>query len=245
MQKLFVILLLSFFSLHAGTIKVAVAANVSYAIQDLTKEFNKKFPDALVTVILGSSGKLTAQIKHGAPYQVFISADMKYPDALYKQKIAITKPKVYALGSLALFSHKKMDLSAGIYTLKNSNISKIAIANPKTAPYGIAAKEALQNAKIYNKLKSKFVYGESISQTVSYAVSATDAGIIAKSSLYSKNMKHYKINENWIEIDSKLYTPTKQGIVLLQENTDARDFYNFLLSNDAKKIFQLYGYKTP
>ncbi|WP_321777464.1 molybdate ABC transporter substrate-binding protein [Sulfurimonas sp.] len=245
MQKLFFIFLISFSLLNASSIKVAVAANVSYAIKDLTKEFNKRFPNIKVKIILGSSGKLTAQISHGAPYQVFISADMKYPDALYKQKIAITKPKVYALGSLALFSHKKMDLSAGIYALKRANISKIALANPKTAPYGIAAKEALTNAKIYKNLKSKFVYGESISQTVSYAVSATDAGIIAMSSLYSKNMKHYKRKENWIEIDSKLYTPIKQGIVLLQENKDARDFYNFLLSKDAKKIFQLYGYKTP
>ena len=245
MQKLFVIFLLSFSLLNASSIKVAVASNVSYAIQDLTKLFNKQFPNIKVKIILGSSGKLTAQIKHGAPYQVFISADMKYPDALYKQKIALTKPKVYALGSLALFSHKKMDFKDGIYTLKSTNISKIALANPKTAPYGIAAKEALLNAKIYKELKSKFVYGESISQTLSYAVTATDIGIVAKSSLYAKNMEHYKVNVNWVDVDARLYTPIKQGIVLLQKNKQARAFYDFLLSNDAKKIFINYGYQLP
>ncbi|WP_294961359.1 molybdate ABC transporter substrate-binding protein [Sulfurimonas sp.] len=245
MKRLLILLALSISVVHAGTISIAVAANVSYAIQDLKKEFNKTHPETKVRITLGSSGKLTAQIKHGAPYQLFMSANMKYPKALYQEKIAIKAPKVYALGSLAILSNKKRDLSDGIYILKNKKISKIAIANPKTAPYGIAAFEALANAKIKNEIKSKFVYGESISQTVSYTVTAADIGIIAKSSLYSKNMSKYKKNINWVAVDPKLYTPIKQGIVMLEEDKEVKAFYDFILSEDAKKIFKNYGYLLP
>jgi len=139
----------------------------------------------------------------------------------------------------------KRDFSNGIYILQNKQVSKIAIANPKTAPYGIAAMQALTNAKIMDDVKSKFVYGESISQTVSYAVTAADIGIIAKSSLYSSNMSKYKENINWIAVDTKLYTPIKQGIVILKEDAEVKAFYDFILSEDAKKIFKNYGYLIP
>jgi len=245
MKKLLILLALSISVLNAGTISVAVAANVSYAIEDLKKEFSKTHPNTKVRVTLGSSGKLTAQIKHGAPYDLFMSANMKYPEALYKDKIAINEPLVYALGSLAILSNTKRDFSNGIYILQNKQVSKIAIANPKTAPYGIAAMQALTNAKIMDDVKSKFVYGESISQTVSYAVTAADIGIIAKSSLYSSNMSKYKENINWIAVDTKLYTPIKQGIVILKEDAEVKAFYDFILSEDAKKIFKNYGYLIP
>ena len=245
MFKLLLLLTLFTSYLGAGNITIAVAANVSYTIEDLKKEFNKTHPDIKVRVTLGSSGKLTAQIKHGAPYQLFMSANMKYPQALYIDKIAINEPTVYALGSLALLSHKKRDLNSGVELLRSNKISKIAVANPKTAPYGIAAKEALKNARIYNDIKKKFVFGESISQTVSYTVTAADIGIIAKSSLYTKNMKKYKKNLNWVAIDTKLYTPIKQGIVMLDRNKDVKAFYDFILSVDAQKIFKDYGYLLP
>lgn len=245
MKRLLILLILSISYLSAGTISVAVAANVSYAIEDLKKEFNKTYPNTKVRVTLGSSGKLTAQIKHGAPYQIFMSANMKYPQALYQEKIAISKPTIYALGSLAILSSRKKDLSDGLLLLKSDKISKIAIANPKTAPYGIAVMEALRNAKLKDVIKKKFVYGESISQTVSYAVTAADIGIIAKSSLYSSKMSRYKENINWVEVDAKLYTPIKQGIVMLKEDKEVKAFYDFILSDDAKKIFKNYGYLLP
>ena len=244
LKLLIVALLLSTYSI-AGSIKIAVAANVSYAIDDLKKEFNKLYPDTKVKVTLGSSGKLTAQIKNGAPYQLFMSANMKYPKALYEDNIAITKPLIYAQGSLAYISNKKQDFSKGIELLKDEKISKIAIANPKTAPYGKAAVEAMKNAGVYNDIKKKFVYGESISQTVSYAVTATDIGLIAKSSLYSPKMARFKKGINWSEVNSKLYTPINQGIVILKEgekNTEVEAFYNFILSEKAKKIFEDFGY---
>ncbi len=230
--------------LLANYLNIAVAANVSYAIDDLIKEFNKQYPNTKVRYTLGSSGKLTAQIMHGAPYDIFMSANMRYPNRLYKDKQTYTKPVVYAKGSLALFSVKDYDFSKGIELLRDKKFKSIAVANPKTAPYGIAAKEALENANIYNEIKDKFVYGESISQTVSFAVSAADIGIIAKSSLYSKHMTKYKKNTNWTDIDSKFYTPIDQGIVILnsKQKDEAKLFYDFILNNKAKIIFQEYGY---
>ena len=245
MKKIIVTLFVLTLSLQAKTITIAVAANVSYAIEELKTDFSQQYPDIRVRVILGSSGKLTAQIKNGAPYGLFMSANMKYPQALYKEKLAITKPLVYAQGALAYLSIKKRDFSQGISLLTDQSIRRIAIANPKTAPYGMAAFEALKNAKLLDTLNSKFIYGESISQTVSYAVTAADIGLIAKSSLYSTRMSHFIKGVNWASVNPTLYTPIKQGIVLLKESKNSpeyRAFYDFILSESAKQIFKRYGY---
>ncbi len=246
MKKILVFVFLGLVSLYGEKINIAVAANVSYAIDDLIKEFNKSNPDTEVQVTLGSSGKLTAQIKNGAPYDLFMAANMKYPEALEKDEIAVTKPIVYAQGSLAMLSAKKIDFSKGLALLKEDKIKKIAIANPKTAPYGKATIEALKNAKI--DVTKKFVYGESISQTVSYAITAADLGFIAKSSLYSPKMKKFEKNSNWVDVDPKLYTPINQGIVILRKAKSSKDtkaFYDFILSDSAKKIFKEFGYLVP
>ncbi|MGB7402766.1 MAG: molybdate ABC transporter substrate-binding protein [Arcobacter sp.] len=248
MKKIVLGILVVSLSLFAGQINIAVAANVSYAIGDLINEFNKTNPDTKVNVTLGSSGKLTAQIKNGAPYNIFMAANMKYPEALYSDKIAITKPIIYAQGSLAILSIKKLDMSKGINLASDSSVNKIAIANPKTAPYGKAAVEAMKNAKLYNQVVKKYVYAESISQTVTYATTATDIGFIAKSSLYSPKMGMYKEGVNWVDVNPKLYTPINQGIVIIKnakDNKEAKAFYDFILSADAKKIFNKFGYLVP
>jgi molybdate transport system substrate-binding protein len=233
-------------SLYAGSINIAVAANVSYAIDELKKEFNKVHPDTDVRVTLGSSGKLTAQIKNGAPYQLFMAANMKYPEALYEDGIAITKPVIYAQGSLAMLSNKKLDFSKDIDVITTKEVKKIAVANPKTAPYGKAAIEAIKNAKLYKDVEKKFVFAESISQTVSYAVTAADIGFIAKSSLYSPKMSHYKEGVNWRDVDPKLYTPINQGIVMLnKQDKEVKAFYDFMLGDKAKKILNDFGYLVP
>ncbi len=238
-MRFLMVLLLFISSIIASEIKIAAASNVSYAIKPLIKEFNKKHPEIKVKYVLGSSGKLTAQIRNKAPFDILLSADMKYPQALYKDGLAIEKPKVYAQGSLALFSYKNRDL-------KNINIinkvKRVAIANPKTAPYGKAAYEALTKLKLYEKNKKKFVYAENISQTVQYAMTATDIGLIAKASLYSPKMKRFKESVNYIDIDSSLYSPIKQGIALLNEKNETIKFLNFLFSKEAKKVFKSYGY---
>ena len=242
MKQILILLLLSSM-IYADTIKIAIASNVSYASGELIAEFNKEYPDIKVQLTLGSSGKLTAQIKHGAPFDIFMSANMDFPNALYGDKLAITEPIVYAQGTLAIFSTQKVDFSKGIDIILDESIDKVAIANPKTAPYGKASKEALDNANI--DIKPKLVYGESISQTVSYVMSAIDIGFIAKSSLYSPNMRAYKEGVNWIAVDTKLYTPINQGVVILKnakDNKEAKAFYDFILSPKAKEIMKRYGY---
>jgi molybdate transport system substrate-binding protein len=245
-MKKFILLGLFFTSLSiANPITIAVAANVSYAIDDLKKAFNKQYPQTKVRVVLGSSGKLTAQIIQNAPYHLFMSANMKYPESLYKQQIAITKPTVYAKGSLAYFSTKPLDSSKGMAFVLSDSVKKIAVGNPKTAPYGIATKEALKSAKLYDAIESKLIFAESISQTVSYTVRATNLGFVAKSALFSPKMKKYKKGINWNEVDPKLYSPIKQGIVILKKakgNSEVQAFYDFMLSSKAKEILKNFGY---
>lgn len=241
-------------SIFAGEITVAAAANVTYAMGELVKEFNKTNPETKVQVTLSSSGKLVSQIENGAPFDIFMSADMKFPQALFDKKLTSTAPVIYAQGALAMLSSKELDYSKGIDVLNDSSITKIAIANPKTAPYGAAAVEAIKNAKIVGA-ENKFVYAESISQAVTYATTATDIGFIAKSSLYEGNMSQYKENKNWITVDPKLYSSIDQGIVIIDHSNnlvglindkvkkeEVKAFYDFILSSRAKKIFENYGY---
>lgn len=245
MKRLLFIFILSISTLYAEKITIAVAANVSYAIEDLISEFEKTHPDTEVVVTLGSSGVLTAQIKNRAPYGLFMSANMKYPQALYDENMAITKPIVYAQGCLSYFSSRQRDFSKGMNLLKDKSIKRVAIANPSTAPYGKAAFEALGKSGVYEAVKPKLIYAESISQTVSYAIVAAEIGLIAKSSLYSEKMKKYKKDVNYADVDPKLYTPIQQGMVLLkygQENRSYREFYDFMLSEKAKEILNKYGY---
>jgi molybdate transport system substrate-binding protein len=158
------------------------------------------------------------------------------------------KPKVYAKGALVILSKKKYNFKDKIRILQDKNIKKIAIANPKTAPYGKATYEALKNANLYNKVKNKFIFTESISQTVSYIFIGADIGFVAKSSLYSKKLKKLEQNINWIDVDANLYSPIKQGIVILdnaKDNQYAKYFYKFILSNKARIIFKKYGYILP
>ncbi len=223
--------------LFANSIMVAASANTSYAMPEIIKEFKKEHSNINIKLILASSGKLAAQIMHGAPYDIFLSADMKYPNFLYKKGFAKTKPKVYAKGAICLFSVKHNKLS-----LKNlSKYNQIAVANPKTAPYGKAAIEAFKNAAIYNNVRDKLIYAETVSAVISYSVNAADVGVVAKSSLFSPKIKKMKFFSK--EIDPKLYTPIKQGIILLNNKKEAKEFYDFILSDKAKKIFEKYGYK--
>lgn len=229
---------------HAESLKLAVAANVSYAIDELKTIFEKQHPDIQVEVIHGSSGKLTSKIRQGAPYDLFLSANMSYPQALFDEGKAVNKPVVYARGLLAFLSNKKRNPCKEETVLNDEDIKKIAIANPKTAPYGVAAVEALKNAKMYELHKDKFVYGESISQTVFYSTMAADIGIVAVSSLHSPQLSQFREGIHWWELDEALYTPISQGMVILQESNASKRFYDFILSDEAQELFKKYGYKV-
>src|SRR4051794_8712283 len=167
----YVFLLSTGTSFPQNKLTVAAAANVQFVLNELAKDF-KSSTGIDVDIILNSSGKLTAQIKEGAPYDVFVSGDMKYPDELYKSGAAIASPKIYANGVLVLWTMRSdIKLSANLALLTSSAIQKIAIANPQTAPYGAAAVETMTYYKVYDSVKDKLVFGESISQTNQYIIS--------------------------------------------------------------------------
>lgn len=247
MKWIFGIVLLSVFG-YANTLTVAVAANVSYAIEELKASFEEMYPETSIRIVLGSSGKLTAQIKNGAPYDVFMAANMKYPHALKADGIALTEPVVYAQGALAMFTLREVKLDSTLKTLMDTNVGKISLANPKTAPYGKASIEAFQKAGIHATIQPKLVYAETVTQSVQYAMTAADVGLIAKSTLYSDKMKQYKKGVHWENVDPKLYTPINQGIVVLKQaekKPDAKAFYDFMLGEKARMILKDYGYLLP
>ena len=237
-MKKFFFLIISV-TLFAKTLYIASAANLTYVMPEIKKAFNKKYPNVKINLVLSSSGKLTAQILRGAPYDVFLSANMKYPLKLYKAGIAKMPPRIYARGAICLFSLKYKDIS--LKNLDKFNI--IAISKPQTTPYGKAAIEAFKNVGIYKKIKSKLVFAETIPAVFSYVKSYADVGIVAKSTIYSKNIKslgtfYYK------EINPQLYHPINQGIILLSQKKAAKEFYNFMFSKKVKNILKKYGYDT-
>ena len=240
------LILVSGNAIFAGTqITVAAAANVQYAMNELKAEFTKE-TGISVSVVIGSSGQLTSQIMEGAPYDVFVSADMMYPERLFREKLAVDSPKIYAWGSLVIWAMDKgLKLDKELKVLLKKRIKKIALANPRTAPYGAATVEALKKFGIYDKVKDKLVYGESISPTNQFIVSkAVEAGFTAKSVVLSPQMKG---KGKWEEIAPDVYSPIQQGCVILNygfknHKHDSLKFFNFLFSKKAKNILMKYGY---
>lgn len=228
------------------SVTVATAANVQFAMNDLKAEF-KKESGIEVKPIISSSGKLSTQIQNGANFDIFMSADMEFPQKLYQEGLGVEKPRIYAYGTLVLWTTKDLDLSKGINILNAKKVQKIAIANPKTAPYGEEAVNSLKYYKLYEKIQDKFVYGESISQINTYINSSSvDIGFTAKSVVLSNELKN---KGKWIEVDKKSYNPISQGAILLKSGEKnnliaSKKFYNFLFSKEAKKILEKYGYIT-
>ena len=246
-KKLFLFLCM-FVMVQAGTLRIATAANMSYAMEALKVYFEKAHPDTRLEIMVGSSGKLAAQISNGAPVDLFLSANMKYPQAIYEEGLAQKPPAVYAKGVLVMLSVRPRDYTQGLKILEDPKIKKIAIANPKTAPYGAAAVEALKQSGVYDTVKQKFVFGESVSQTVTYAVRAADIGLIAKSALFSPHMRMFKEGRHWADVNATLYRPIEQGVVLLRSSRDkeeAQQFYDFLLGDTGRRILGTYGYLLP
>jgi len=247
-MRLTVMMLVLIGMLQGGTVRIALAANLSYALPALQKAFARQHPDTTIQATIGGSGKLATQIRNGAPYDLFLSANMAYPQALYEAGMTTDKPVVYVQGALALLSATPRDFSSGFALLRATDIHTIAVANPKTAPYGEAAFEALKQSKFLAPLRSKLVFGESIAQTVAYATHAADIGLVAKSALFAPNMKRFVRGKNWVDVDPSLYHPIDQGMVLLASSPDKREakrVYDFLLGQEARKIFTQFGYRVP
>ena len=245
MRKLLVLLLFCPLTLSAQPLRVAVAANAQFVMEQLKEAFQKK-TGVPMELIVSSSGKLTTQIQQGAPYDVFLSADMKYPQKLHKAGLTTAAPVVYAYGSLVLWTLGNLPLTADLRVLSNPAVRHIAIANPATAPYGEAAISFLTYRKRLDPIKPKIVYGESIAQVNQYVLTgAAEVGFTAKSVVLDPSLTQ---RGHWIDLPATGYSPIAQGAVILKRTSQlpaARQFVQFLRSPVARRILQQFGYRSP
>ena len=245
MKKLTLALISSFFvaSSFASEVLVAVAANFTAPMQKIAVEFEKESGHK-VNLSYGSTGKFYAQIKNGAPFNILLAADDETPLKIEKEGFGVSGTRfTYAIGKLVLWSKQIGFVDANGDVLKQNKFKKIAIADPKLAPYGQAAIETLNNLGLTNQLSSKFVQGENIGQTYQF-VSTENAqlGFVALSQVFADG----KIKEGsaWF-VPSKLHTPIKQDAILLNNakyNVGAIALMNYLRSEKARTIIRSFGY---
>ncbi len=233
-----VILLLFGCAQSESKLTIATAANMQYAMKELVKSFEAE-SNIKTDLVISSSGKLTAQISAGAPYDLFFSADANYPQTLSDQGLTTDEPKIYAYGQLVLWSNSP-NLVVNIQDLVNAN--RIAIGNPKTAPYGKAAMEVLHVLALEESLTEKLIYGESISQVNQFVTTQNvNVGFTSKSSVIANP------TGNWISIPDSLHKPIAQSMAIVKNdrgnNNSAKSFTEFVLSDKGQQIIRKYGYK--
>ena len=241
-------LLLVCFMLAASVVKaeqvrVAVASNFQHVATLLVTEFETLYAHQAV-LIFGSTGKQFAQISHGAPFDVFLAADSERPRLLEQQGLAVQGSRFsYAIGKLVLWSAQpNYDYNDGA-VLRDDEFKHLAIANPRHAPYGIAAKQYLQSQGLSQALSSRLVTGENVNQTFQFVQSGNATlGLVAKSQLVCGTCQAYG---GFWEVPQEHYTPIEQQAVLLREQAAAMQFLQFLGSDLARKIIQQNGYGLP
>lgn len=228
-------------SAQADTVSIAVAANFTEVAKELAVAFRNKTGHE-ATLSFGSSGQLYTQIRQNAPFQIFLSADDARTKLLVREGLGVSGEEfTYAIGKLVLWS-KKPELSANEETLKHGAFSKIAIANPVTAPYGAAAIEVMRAINVYDALTPKIVQGNNIAQTFQFVdTENAELGFVALSQLYG-----HSEGSRWI-IPATYYPAIRQNALLLktgENNHAAITFMTFLKSMNARAIIQKYGYET-
>ena len=230
-------------SAQGATTRIAVATNFSAPAKALIKAYEAKHPHK-VKLSLGSTGKLYAQIINGAPFELFLSADSKTPQKLINKKLAVTNSDfTYAKGKIVLYSlNPNLVDSKALILHTPEHFNKLAIANPKIAPYGQAAFEVLTKLNAYSSVKHKLIKGDNIAQTYQFVSTGnSQLGFIAASQL-----KHSPFGSIWFP-DETLYSPILQDAVLLNKgknNPAALSFLNFLQSSEAKEIITLFNYEV-
>lgn len=231
---LFFALFISCSSSSENILLIAVSANMGATAQGLKEAFERETGIAC-ELIISSSGKITSQIMAGAPYDIFLAADMKYPQVLFLKGLSEQAPKTYARGQLVLWS---MKLHKPMEEIKNGE--KIAIANPDTAPYGRAAKQVLDRLLI---AEGNLIYGESVGQTNQFIeTGSVSAGFTSLSTVLSKELRGKGF---WSIVPDSLYTPIYQGIAVIGTgDADQKAFFEFMFKNKAKSILTSYGYRV-
>jgi molybdate transport system substrate-binding protein len=233
---------------RAAEITIAAASDLSFAFKELVTEYEKTTGNH-VKLTLGSSGNFFSQIQNGAPFDLYFSADIGYPKKLEEAGLVVPGSLYpYAVGRIVLWTGKgsHLDLSKRLEILREPTIKKIAIANPKHAPYGRAAVAAMEYFKVYDQVKDKLILGENISQAAQFIESgACDAGIVALSLALAPAMK--AAGEYW-EIPATAHSPLEQGAVILKQSKNpeaARQFLEFMKGPQGQEVMKRYGFTLP
>jgi molybdate transport system substrate-binding protein len=232
----------------ADELTVAAAADLTFAFKDIAAKFQTQTGDS-VKLSFGSSGNFFSQIQNGAPFDLFFSADISYAKKLEDSGLA--EPGTlyeYATGKIVLWvpAGSKLDVSKGLAVLTDPSIHKIAIANPEHAPYGRAAKAAMQKEGVYDQVKDKLVLGENISQTAQFVQAGNaDIGVIALSLALAPTLKD---EGQYFEIPTDDYPAIEQAVVVLKSSKQkdlAKKFVAFLKQPETIEIMQRYGFVVP
>ncbi|HVJ05662.1 MAG TPA: molybdate ABC transporter substrate-binding protein [Candidatus Saccharimonadales bacterium] len=243
-----IVLFLSVASAAAQEIVVAAAADLSSVFPEIATRFQKE-TGKQVRVNYGSSGQFLLQIENGAPFDVFFSADLQYPQRLQSEGLTVPNSIYkYAVGKLVLYVPNRSTLNPaqGLRALLSPQVARVAIANPQHAPYGRAAVEALKKEGLYDQLQSKLVMGENISQAAQFVQSGNaDAGIIAISLALSPAMKSAG---RYSEIPASDYAPLEQAAVVLKNAKDkatAAQFLEYIRRPEIVQLLSQYGFTPP
>ncbi|HEX4916413.1 MAG TPA: molybdate ABC transporter substrate-binding protein [Limnobacter sp.] len=236
-------------SAQAETVTVATAATMRYAFEEILQAFEKQTGHS-VKAVYGSSGNFVSQIRQGAPFDLFVAADMEYPEMLRTQGLAQGRVQEYARGRLVLMvpADSPLKPDGTLIDLKDAlrdgRLKKLAIANPRLAPYGARAQEALEHAGLWAAIAPKLVLGENISQAAQFAsTGAAQGGLVALSLALAPQLRtstrHGLVPEAW-------HQPLAQGVVMLKSNKPAaQQLQRFLLSASSQSILKRYGYEVP
>lgn len=230
----------------AEKITIAAAADLKFALDEVVAAFNKTSPGHDVSAVYGSSGNFQTQIRNGAPYDLYFSADISYPRALANDGLAVSPVKPYAIGRIVLWSARQDARKMTLADLVAPGITRIAIANPQHAPYGKRAEEALRASGLWEKVQSKLVFGENVGQAAQYVSTGNaQVGIIALSLALSPALSS---KGGYALVPDTLHGPLEQGYVITKRaaaNPLAKQFADFLGSASARSIMVRYGFVLP
>lgn len=239
-------LLLAAPAADAGKLTIAAAADLKFAMDEIAAVFRQEHPGDEVVVIYGSSGKFHTQIRQGAPYDLYFSADIAYPRELVKDGLAASAVTPYALGRIVLWSASLDATQMTLASLTEPGITRIAIANPRHAPYGLRAEEALRATGVWDRVEPKLVYGENISQTAQFVqTGSAEVGIIALSLALSPELAAR--GGYWL-IPDDLHEPLEQGFIITKRgggNALAARFAAYMGGAAARAIMTRYGFVLP
>lgn len=236
-------------SAHAEPVRLAAAANLKFAIEEVAANYTKETGHQIMTTF-GSSALLSTQIKHGAPFQLFMSADEAYVADLHSGGYTLDEGVIYAYGRIVLVAPKnsklKLDnqLQGLAEAIKEQKLNRFAIANPQHAPYGRLAEQTLRHLGLWQPIQPYLVFGENVSQAAQFATSgSTDGGIVAFSLVKSPQLES---QVNYVLLPETFHQPLKQRMALTKNaGPVAKDFYRYIQKPAARTVFKRYGFDFP